>query len=102
MQTFIKRKKLQIKYSIIAKNTLSNVARFIETLNTKGSSNIWKNKFFRKVKKYAQPIKYALCRHEIYALSGFSCVAIDNWIIIFKVENNQFNVYQIVLASSLY
>ena len=93
---------MQVKYSTLAKYTLSNVARFIETLNTKGSGNKWKNKFFRKVRKYAQPITYALCRHKIYSESGFSCVAIDNWIIVFKIENNQFNVYQIVLASSLY
>ena len=93
---------MQVKYSSLARKTLTDVARFIETLNTKGSGNRWKNKFFLKVKKYAQPIKYALCRHKIYAESGFSCVAIDNWIVVFKIESNQFNVYQIVLASSLY
>ncbi len=91
-----------VKYSILAQNTLTDVARFIENINTKGSGNKWKNKFFIKVRKYAQPIKYALCRHVIYAVSVFSCVAIDNWIIIFKIEGNHFNVYQIVLASSLY
>jgi len=93
---------LQVKYSSLARKTLTDVARFIETLNTKGSGNRWKNKFFLKIKKYAQPISYALCRHEIYSTNDFSCVAIDNWIVIFKIENNQFNVYQIVLASSLY
>lgn len=93
---------MQIEYSALAKRTITNVSMFVEQTNTKGSGSRWKNRFLKKIKKYAQPIKYALCRHEIYAASGYSCVAIDNWIIIFKVEDNQFNVYQIVLASSLY
>lgn len=93
---------MTVKYSSLSKQTLTGVALFIETLNTKGSGKRWKNKFTSKVRKFAQPIQYAVCRHEIYAFSGFSCVAIDNWMIIFKVEENQFNIYQIVLASSLY
>lgn len=93
---------LTVNYSVLANSLLYKVADYLDSINTFGSGERWLISFHEKVKKYAQPIKYALCRHEIYAASGFSCVAIDNWIVIFKIENNQFNVYQIVLASSLY
>ncbi|MFN8283099.1 MAG: hypothetical protein U0U67_07770 [Chitinophagales bacterium] len=93
---------MQVEYSVIARQTIIDIAVFVERMNTKGSGNRWKNKFLKKIKRYAKPIKYALCRHEIYAANGFSCIAIDNWIIVFKTDNTKFNVYQIVLASNLY
>ncbi|MFN8266706.1 MAG: hypothetical protein U0T31_01745 [Chitinophagales bacterium] len=91
---------LEIEYSILAKRTLTNIALFIEQTNTKGAGSRWKNKFLNKVKKYAKPIQYAPCRHKVYANYGFSCVAIDSWIIIFKVEKNSFYIHQILFAAA--
>lgn len=93
---------LRVNYSSLANNYLSKVANYLDDINTIGSGERWLIRFHNKIKKYAQPIKYSLCRHKIYAKNGYSCVSIDSWIIVFKVEGNQFNVYQIVLASSLY
>lgn len=93
---------LKVNYSSLANNSLSKVADYLEDMNTAGSGERWLIKFHNKIKKYAQPIKYAICRHKVYARNGYSCVAIDSWIIVFKVDKEQFNVYQIVLASNLY
>ncbi len=93
---------MQVKYSALAKKSLTNVALFVEQTNTKGSGQRWKDRFLKKIKKYTQPIKYALCRHKVYAANDFSCIAIDNWIIIFKTDSKYLYVHQIVLASSLY
>lgn len=93
---------LKIRYSVVAENSLLRIAKFVDSVNTNGSGDRWKLKFHKKISKYAMPIQYNLCRHKVYAKQGFSCVAVDDWIIIFKIENDIFYVKQIILGSGLY
>jgi len=92
---------LKVKYSKSAEKTIEGITDFVEQLNTKGAGERWKERFNRKIHKYAQPISYALCRHLDFALKKYSCVSIENWVIIFKVKNDVFCVYGIIHSSLL-
>ena len=82
-----------------AQKTIQRIAEYVEDLNTEGSGAIWTEKFILQISKYAQPIKYSLCRHKFWAKRKFSCVAVKNWVIIFKIENDTFYIYRIIHAS---
>lgn len=91
---------LEIKYSKSALNTLSAITDFVDAVNTFGAGERWSLRFRKEIAKYAQPIKYQLCRHEFWAKKKFHCIAVKNWIIIFKIEDNTFIVYRIIHSST--
>lgn len=55
---------MEVKYSIQAKYTISVIANFVDENNTIGAGERWSLHFRKEIAKYAQPIKYALCRHK--------------------------------------
>jgi len=83
-----------------AQKTIQRIAEYVEDLNTEGAGAIWAEKFILQFSKYAQPIKYALCRHKFWANKKYHCVAVKNWIIIFKIEDDIFYVYRIIHAAN--
>lgn len=91
---------LEIKYSESARNTLSAITEFVGALNTFGAGERWSSRFRKEISKFAKPIKYALCRHKFWSKRKFHCVAIKNWVIIFKIENDSFFIYRIIHAST--
>ena len=91
---------MEVKYSIQAKYTISVIANFVDENNTIGAGERWSLHFRKEIAKYAQPIKYSLCRHEFWAKRKFHCLAIKNWIIIFKIEDDIFYVYRIFHSST--
>lgn len=90
---------MEIKYSIQAKYTISVIANFVDESNTIGAGERWNTRFRKQISKYALPIKYSLCRHKFWAKRKFSCVAVKNWVVVFKIENDIFYVYRIIHAS---
>lgn len=91
---------MRIIFKPRAQKTIYRIAEYVEDLNTEGAGGIWAEKFILQISKYAQPIKYALCRHKFWASKNFHCVAVKNWIIIFKIEDDIFYVYRIIHAST--
>lgn len=83
-----------------AHKTIQQIVAYIEELNTEGSGIRWSERFYKEISKYAQPIKYALCRHKFWANRNFHCIAVRNWIIIFKIKNDTFIVYRIIHVST--
>lgn len=92
---------LNLKYSITAEKTLTEVSLFIDSVNTEGSGKRWKDRFHLKILRYAQSnIIYNSCRYEEYAVKGFSCISIGDWIVVFKIKNGNFLVQYIILGSN--
>ena len=91
---------MEIKYSIQAKSTISLIANFVDEHNTFGAGERWRIRFLKELSRYALPIKYALCRHKFWANKKYHCVAVKNWIIIFKIEDDIFYVYRIIHAAN--
>jgi hypothetical protein len=85
-----------------ALKVLDETANYIESLNTPGAGSRWLDKFLERIIAYAKPnVKYALCRHEKLAKRNYSCVTIKNWVVAFKIRNEQFTIYEIIHGSVL-
>jgi hypothetical protein len=87
-----------------AEETLQNIAEFIDDMNTSGAGERWATKLVEHIYKVAEleNLKFALCHNESLAASGLSCIIYKGWVIVFKVERQNFVVYQIILGSLLY
>jgi hypothetical protein len=83
-----------------AQKTLLKIAEFVEDLNTQGSREIWIKQFLIAISKYAKPIQYAPCKYIFWASKGYKCISVKKWIIIFKIENNEFIIYRIIHANN--
>jgi hypothetical protein len=44
---------------------------------------------------------YPPCRHIEFAEQGYSCIGINDWIIILKIEQNKFKIQYIIYGSLL-
>lgn len=94
---------MNIEYRQNALNTIYELAYFVEGNNTKGSGDRFIDKFFDHIEKYALPnVQYALCRYSIFHTLGYSCIFYNDWVIAFKIINNTFIVYEVVLGTLFY
>ena len=88
---------MKIKFSLEASSLLQSLENYVEGLNTKGSGKRYLKRFKNSIKKYAQSnVVYKLCSNQSLATLSFSCISINNWIVVFKIEDNTFLVYDIV------
>lgn len=93
---------MKISFSLEASSVLKDIELYVESLNTKGSGQRFIRKFRQSIKKFAQPnVAYKLCHNEALAILKFSCITINNWIIVFRIESNTFNVYDIIWGAML-
>ena len=88
---------MKISFSEEAIEVLRGLEVYVENINTKGSGRRFIKRFKNSLKTYIQPnITYKLCNNEFLKDAGFSCIPISNWVIVFKIENNIFKVYDII------
>lgn len=88
---------MRARFSLEAKETLRILEDFVDTKNTQGAGKRFVKKFKAELKKYIQPhTTYKLCNNSYLADEGFSCISINNWIVVFKIEKNTFFVYDII------
>lgn len=93
---------MKIAFKPAAAKALYAIADFVESKNTPGSGKRYALKFRKAVEQFAQPnVKYTLCNDKLLALLGYSCRNYNDWIIAFKIENNRFVIYEIILGSTL-
>jgi len=85
-----------------ALKTLSSIKEFVDSKNTKGAGARWLKRFRSFVKRFAiSHAQYALCHDTTLAQMSFSCIVYGNWVVVFKIENNSFVIYQIIHGSLL-
>jgi len=85
-----------------ALETLSDVAEFIDTINTPGAGQFWVTDFILQLYTYAKPnVTYALCRNKILAEEGLSCISNKGWVVAFKIDGDEMVVYHILRGNIL-
>ncbi len=85
-----------------AQNTINEIAELIDGINTPGAGDRWVDRILDFIIDYAQPnVQYALCNSNELAEDLFSCITFNNWVIVFRIEDDMFNVYHIIHGSLL-
>ena len=85
-----------------ADEVLYEVSEFVESINTEGSGKRWLDTIRTFLRSYAKPnVVYALCKDEDLALAGLRCITYNGWVFAFKIEDDQFIVYQIIRGNIL-
>jgi hypothetical protein len=93
---------LKVTIKAAAQETLDEIAALIDGINTPGAGDRWIDRILDLIQEHAQPnLQYALCHNEILSASLFSCITFNNWVIVFRIEDNVLNVYQIIYGSVL-
>ncbi len=86
-----------------AEKALINLADFIESINLQGSGYHFIERFISKIENSIKPsVIYKLCKHRHFAIRGFSCIFINGWAIVFRIENDTAFIHEIVLGKLLY
>jgi hypothetical protein len=85
-----------------AEQALLEISLWVEERNTPGSGFRYAEKFIAKIERYALPkANYALCKSRHLADLDLHCIAIDDWIIAFKISGSKFVVHYIIHGSGL-
>jgi hypothetical protein len=93
---------LKVTIKDAAQETLDEIAALIDGINTPGAGDRWIDRILDFIQEHAQPnLQYALCHNRLLSESLFSCIVFNNWIIVFRIEDNALNVYQVVHGSVL-
>lgn len=91
---------MEVLFKQNALDTLYEIANFIESKNTKGSGIRFIEKVFDFITGYSIPnVQYQLCKYFQFKQKNFSCIYFHDWVIAFKIENDQFVVYEIALGT---
>jgi hypothetical protein len=94
---------LEIKIMPKALNVIDAVADFVESKNTEGSGARFALKFKTAIQKLAMPnVKYSLCNHHVLASLKYSCSHFNDWVIAFKINNDELVVHEIIHGSLLF
>lgn len=85
-----------------AVKVINGIAQFVEAKNTPGSGKRYALKFKAAINRLVRNnISYSICNHYTLARFGYSCSLFNDWVIVFKVENDVLTVYRIVHSSTL-
>jgi len=94
---------LTVKITPKALGVIDAIADFVESKNTKGSGKRYALKFKAAIKKLARPnIQYTLCNHPVLAAYGYSCSHFNDWVIAFKIRENELVVFEVIHGSLLF
>jgi hypothetical protein len=96
---------LLLKVSITPKasKVIDAIADFVESKNTPGSGGRFAVKFIDVIEKLALPnLQYAVCAHPVLAAYKYSCRYFNDWVIAFKIYNDELTVYEIIHSSLLF
>ena len=93
---------MEVFYSPEAELALIELSDWIEEQNTPGSGDRYFRRFVQKVKDFAiGTSQYSLCHNEELRKIELRCIAIDNWVVAFRIDNSVFRVYRILYGPSL-
>jgi hypothetical protein len=85
-----------------ALETLSDVAEFMDSINTPGAGEFWVTDFILHLYTYSKPnVTYALCQNKVFAEEGLSCITSKGWVIAFKIAADEMRIYHIVRGDIL-
>lgn len=95
---------MKIVFSSSALEKINDVAEFIDDINTEGAGDRWVERLFQFTATYAQlpNVTWSVCKNLELAEKGYSCITYNNiWVIVFKVEDESFYVYDFINGTLL-
>jgi plasmid stabilization system protein ParE len=94
---------LDVKITPKALSVIDAIADFVESKNTEGSGARYALKFKSAIEKLALPnVQYSLCNHLVLAAYKYSCSHFNDWVIAFRVQENEITIYEIIHSSLLF
>lgn len=85
-----------------ALNAILKTARFVEALNTPGSGDRWARKLKSEISSLAKSkAKFAVCKHPSLAKFKYRCYIFKDWIIAFRIHEEEFVVCRFIHGSRL-
>lgn len=86
-----------------AEKSLIGLADFIESINISGIGFDFIERFISKIETQIKPsVSYKLCNHFPFAIRGFSCIYLNGWAIVFRIESDTIFIHEIVIGKLLY
>lgn len=86
-----------------ASNVIDAIADFVEAQNTPGSGKRFALKFINAIERLAIPkVQYGLCAHHVLASLHYSCSYFNDWVIAFRINNDELIVHEIIHGSLLF
>ncbi|MCW3125342.1 MAG: hypothetical protein JWO03_1000 [Bacteroidetes bacterium] len=94
---------MNVLFSDIASEKMLDIAEFIDNINSPGAGDRWIEKFVDYIAEYARlnHVQWPLCRNKNLEAKSYSCLIYKNWVIAFKIEENEFRVYDLIYGSLL-
>lgn len=94
---------MRVVFEAEAEEQLYDLVLMVDDLNIAGAGERWLNRFLDFVEDYAREnVQYALCKNRKLARLLYSCITYnDKWVIAFRIEENEFRVYEIIHGSIL-
>ncbi|MFA6249182.1 MAG: type II toxin-antitoxin system RelE/ParE family toxin [Mucilaginibacter sp.] len=93
---------MKVRITPKALEVIDAIAAFVESKNTKGSGARYALKFKAAIIKLAIPnTQYSICDHPVLAAYKYSCSHFNDWVIAFRINNNELIVYEIIHGSLL-
>jgi hypothetical protein len=93
---------MKIVYKAGARKAIAKVAEYVESLHTEGSGERWAAKLTSMIESLAKSkAKFGLCNHASLAKFNYSCYTYNDWVIVFKVTHEKFEVRRFILGSHL-
>ncbi len=85
-----------------ALKAMLSVAKWVEDQNTEGAGDRWLDTAMDEFKRRAKAgAKHVICNNQSLARLGHRCFMYGNWMIAYKIENNQFIVSRFIWAAKL-
>lgn len=82
---------------------IDSIADFVESKNTQGSGARYALKFKSAIEKLAvSNVKHTLCQHPVLAAFDYSCSHFNDWVIAFRITNNELVVHEVIHSSLLF
>jgi hypothetical protein len=93
---------MEIEITTKAMQNLTEIAEYLDSINTLGAGSRWLDGFFERVSSYAKPaVKYPLCQNLKLAKKGLSCISYRKWVIAFKIYRGKFIIHEVVFGPIL-
>jgi hypothetical protein len=93
---------MKVYISIEATNTIHEIARYIESQNTKGSGKRFANKFLQNLIKTLKKFNHHItCRFPEFADKNWRCFNYKNWIVAYESNEKTVSIKVIIHGSLL-
>ena len=93
---------MTLRFMPEAETALLELGRWVEERNTEDSGSRFVNVLIDKIASYALPaVKYPICKNKTLAAYKLSCISINDWVVAFKQNKEEFVVHYILYGPGL-